>query len=323
MGARATIRKNPRRTSGILSYAALVWLLISLFLGVGGLILIGGTEVSNTSLLIAVASAGAAGASVQAAMALVNYIGHRAYARGWTAYFLIRPLVGSGFAVLVYVALRAGLVDADIAPSSLNYYGILAVAAITGLASGNVTRKLTEIVDTLFDPSAGTGPLRKVDIAERETPRLDRYHGFFRYQIGRVGESDSSRTAEGLELVASAAGTPTRSETHWILVAWLQSGPADGGGTEIDVGEGAVPRKVRFVANLYPEDCKAEPPSEELEATIDEEKSSPARFLLTCPPGLAPRGLLELTQRGRTVAVVPIDQVTGPQKSSAEVTSVT
>jgi hypothetical protein len=195
-------------------------------------------------------------------------------------------------AVVVYVGLRASFVESQMPASSLNYYGILALAALSGLFSGSILMSLTQLIDVLLDFGTGTrkGTAGRDFLGMRtELHQLDRYRGFLVHEQTKIDDSNKV-----------------------LLAVWLQSHRQEKqASTEIDIGEGEEVRRVTFLVNVYPEECDVEPSSGELVAGKGVGKTTALRFILTCPPGTPPKALVELSQRGRTVAVVPVGQEAG------------
>jgi hypothetical protein len=100
-------------------------------------------------LLIAVLS-GALGSYVHAATSFVDYLGNRKFVRSWTWWYLLRPFIGVALALLVYFAVRGGLISATTGAKDLSPYGVAAIAGMAGLFSKQATDKLREVFETLF-----------------------------------------------------------------------------------------------------------------------------------------------------------------------------
>ena len=100
-------------------------------------------------LLIAVLS-GALGSYIHAATSFVDFIGNRKFVSSWTWWYLLRPFIGIALALLIYFAVRGGLVSASTGAAGLSPYGIAAIAGMSGLFSKQATDKLREVFETLF-----------------------------------------------------------------------------------------------------------------------------------------------------------------------------
>lgn len=73
------------------------------------------------------------------------------FKRSWTLFYLIKPLTGSGVALLIYFVLRAGLLNYGDA-NNINLYGVVAFSALAGLFTDKATLKLEEIFIVIFRP---------------------------------------------------------------------------------------------------------------------------------------------------------------------------
>lgn len=275
-----------RRQAITFAYSALTWLALSLLAALTGILLVSGEKVSDSRLLLAVTLAGAGGATLQAFTALIGYIGNRAYQRSWTAYFVLRPFAGAGMALLVYVSLRAALLDGHAGVAGLNFYGVLSLSFLSGLYSRTALARLTQIFEVLFE-ARDMSKFAKSRLAV-ETERLssvrrplEAYHGYLVLQLSPVKES-----------------------RHFTLTVWTQPDAPPGlSATKIDIGEGLPPRVTKFRVSVYGDGCDAEPFDAELRVETDKPQSESLVFALMCPTG-SPAGLVELSQYGRTVSVV-------------------
>jgi hypothetical protein len=100
-------------------------------------------------LMIAVLG-GALGSYIHAATSFVDYLGNRKFVRSWTWWYLLRPFIGVALALLIYFAVRGGLISASTGASGLSPYGVAAIAGMAGLFSKQATDKLREVFETLF-----------------------------------------------------------------------------------------------------------------------------------------------------------------------------
>lgn len=100
-------------------------------------------------LLIAVLS-GALGSYIHAATSFVDYLGNRRFVKSWTWWYLLRPFIGVALALLIYFAVRGGLIGASTGAGGLSPYGVAAIAGMAGLFSKQATDKLREVFETLF-----------------------------------------------------------------------------------------------------------------------------------------------------------------------------
>ncbi|MGA2436176.1 MAG: hypothetical protein ABSG25_12915 [Bryobacteraceae bacterium] len=108
------------------------------------------------TMLIA-ALAGGLGAYVHLATSFADYAGNEKLTMNWMWWYLLRPLAGSGLALIVFMVLRGGFLSAgQDASASVNPHGVAALAALTGLFSKQATDKLRETFETLFRTASQT-----------------------------------------------------------------------------------------------------------------------------------------------------------------------
>ncbi len=128
----------------ISGFIGLIYLLITSWPSNGNL-------VEETDAMKLVVFAGGLGSFVHIATSLTDFVGNKKFVASWTLWYIIRPLIGGGLALIVYLVIRGGL----FAPTSasegvLNSYGLVALSAMTGMFSKQATDKLREVFDTIF-----------------------------------------------------------------------------------------------------------------------------------------------------------------------------
>lgn len=105
-------------------------------------------------LLLLVIIAGAFGSFVHGATSFSTYVGNREFTPSWTWWYVLRPLIGVGLALVIYFAVRGGLlllvVSGATDASKINPFGVAALAGLTGMFSKQATDKLNEVFTTLF-----------------------------------------------------------------------------------------------------------------------------------------------------------------------------
>jgi hypothetical protein len=106
---------------------------------------------SEQRLLILVLLAGAMGSFIHAATSFSNYVGEGKIDRKWIWWYILRPVIGMAVALTFYMIFRAGLF-AGMQIELLNIYGVLTLAALSGLFTDRATLKLEEIFQSLFKP---------------------------------------------------------------------------------------------------------------------------------------------------------------------------
>lgn len=107
-------------------------------------------------LLLLVIVAAALGSYIHSATSYVDYRGNRQFNPSWMLWYLARPLVGVCLALVVYFAVRGGLLllvvngSAATEAKNINPFGVAAVAGLTGMFSKQASDKLAEVFSTLF-----------------------------------------------------------------------------------------------------------------------------------------------------------------------------
>ena len=150
----------------VLMFALMVHLTIALWQGYNGnldkpisLSVLGATtELSpDVWLLAMVMVSGAVGSFIHAGTSFADFVGNRQATKSWTIWYVLRPLIGSALAFVMYVALRGGLLTSDVANKAINVYGFASIGALSGLFSKQATDKLKEVFDTLFRTASAEG----------------------------------------------------------------------------------------------------------------------------------------------------------------------
>lgn len=101
-------------------------------------------------VVLLVMAAGALGSYVHAASSFVTFVGNRRIVRSWTLWYVLRPLIGVGLALIMYFLVRGGILAGEGSSESLNPFAMVAMASLTGMFSKEATMKLDEVFDTLF-----------------------------------------------------------------------------------------------------------------------------------------------------------------------------
>jgi hypothetical protein len=107
-------------------------------------------------LILLVIVAGALGSYIHAATSYSDYRGNRQFSPSWMLWYLLRPVVGVCLALIVYFAIRGGLLSVVLSgdfandPAKINPFGIAAIAGLTGMFSKQAADKLAEVFNTLF-----------------------------------------------------------------------------------------------------------------------------------------------------------------------------
>lgn len=70
--------------------------------------------------------------------------------KAWVAWYLTRPFIGAGLAVIVYAVIRGGIVPAGSGASSVSVVGVSAMAFLVGLFAENAVHMLHKAADSIF-----------------------------------------------------------------------------------------------------------------------------------------------------------------------------
>jgi hypothetical protein len=130
------------------------------------------TVTTETSLMLLVVVAGALGSYVHAATSFASYVGNGSFKFSWFWWYLLRVPIGVALALLLYFALRAGLVNATGSSVQVGPFGVAALGGLAGLFSKQAVDKLKEVFDTFFRVQAGYGDTARGDKLAR--PVIDR-----------------------------------------------------------------------------------------------------------------------------------------------------
>jgi hypothetical protein len=122
-------------------------------------------------LLLLVIITGGLGSFIHAATSFVDYVGNRKFIRSWILWYLLRPLIGSVLALVLYVAMRGGLLSATAGSSDVSPFGVTAVAFLAGMFSKQATDKLSELFSTLFKTS-DAGDAARSDKLDSTAPKV-------------------------------------------------------------------------------------------------------------------------------------------------------
>ena len=104
----------------------------------------------EVALLLMVAITGSLGSLVEVIRGFTKHAGRDDLSRRWEWWYGLRPVQGATLALIVYFALRGGLLGADSTTSALSPYGLAAFAGLTGLFTRHAVSKLSAVFDTLF-----------------------------------------------------------------------------------------------------------------------------------------------------------------------------
>lgn len=112
---------------------------------------------ADVQLLLLVMVAGALGSFLHTATSFADFVGNDKLTRSWIWWYLMKPFIGMGLAVVFYLVIRGGFLSGGTEAGKVNIYGIAALAGLTGMFSKQATDKLGEVFTTLFQTKPGEG----------------------------------------------------------------------------------------------------------------------------------------------------------------------
>jgi hypothetical protein len=105
----------------------------------------------NSLLLILVACGGFLGNMVNLTSSFMSPTGKNKHETGGFYLVLVKPFIGAALALVVYFALRAGLLNSSSASSNVNIYGIMTAAVLTGLFTDIAMARLEKIYRKMLE----------------------------------------------------------------------------------------------------------------------------------------------------------------------------
>lgn len=127
-------------------------------------------------LILLVVAAGALGSYIHSATSYADFRGNRQFGPSWLLWYLLRPFIGLSLALVVYFAIRGGLLSVVLSggeandASKINPFGIAAISGLTGMFSKQAADKLAEVFSTLFKSQGDT--TRKDSLTPGPTPEI-------------------------------------------------------------------------------------------------------------------------------------------------------
>jgi len=188
---------------------------------------------TDVALLVLVVLAAAVGGFVYEATSFATYVGNRELKFSWVWWYLLRGVTGSGLALVFYFAFRGGFLSTSSGDSSINPYGVAALAGLVGLFSKQATNKLQEVFDTLFQTKPGYGDDARSDSLS-PTPKVTGPANIPANQteLALVGEGFVSTSKVQVVVGTSApAGRPAAFVTDKQLSVTLEPDDAKPGTT--------------------------------------------------------------------------------------------
>jgi hypothetical protein len=107
----------------------------------------------DVQMLLLAIFMGAFGSAINAMKSLADFKGEEQLTQSWLTFYFVQPPEGAGIAVLLYFALRGGLMAGTTVANSTTLFSICAIAGLAGAFSDTAFAKLNEIFDALFKPT--------------------------------------------------------------------------------------------------------------------------------------------------------------------------
>ena len=110
----------------------------------------------ETRLLLIMIIAGAIGACVFSLFAVAHHLGaKRDFKVQWTAWYILRPFMGAGLALIFYFLLRGGVLAIGSNLQNLNLIVVAGLSGLVGMFSEQALHKLQDLADTTFVQAPG------------------------------------------------------------------------------------------------------------------------------------------------------------------------
>ncbi len=109
-----------------------------------------GRSSREVNLIWLVLVTGALGSFVYSARSFVAFVGNRTLRISWSAWYLLYPFIGAALALIFYLVIRGGFLNAATTGSEVNLYGLVAISGLVGMFSKQATTKLDELFSVMF-----------------------------------------------------------------------------------------------------------------------------------------------------------------------------
>lgn len=127
-------------------------------------------------LILLVIVSGLLGSYIHSATSYADFRGNQQFGASWLLWYLLRPFIGAALALVVYFAIRGGLLSVVLAGTEsqeaekISPFGIAAIAGLTGMFSKQASDKLAEVFSTLFKSQGDVQ--RKDSLTPGPTPEI-------------------------------------------------------------------------------------------------------------------------------------------------------
>jgi len=139
----------PRNSNELAMNATTTTRTVTFLFGIGGP---SGVAMGPELILAAtMVLAGVVGAGAFSLYAISLHLGpQQDFDKAWTGWYLLRPLVGAGLALIVYVLVRGGILSVGADLKDLNFLGFTGICFLVGLFAEHAMQKLNDLADTTF-----------------------------------------------------------------------------------------------------------------------------------------------------------------------------
>lgn len=105
----------------------------------------------ETTLLLVVMSSGIIGACSFSFFAIAYHLSRKNdFDKVWEAWYVLRPILGAGLALVIYLLIRGGVLTIGADLSNLNLVGVAGISGLSGMFSEQAMRRLRELAETAF-----------------------------------------------------------------------------------------------------------------------------------------------------------------------------
>jgi hypothetical protein len=81
-----------------------------------------------------------------------TYIGSGQFRKSWALWYSLKPITASALALAIYFIFRGGFLNMSDNSISINLYGVMTMAILTGLFTDRATLKLKEVFEVILRP---------------------------------------------------------------------------------------------------------------------------------------------------------------------------
>ena len=116
----------------------------------------------GTLVLTMVAALGLLGGTVKGLRTASKYATEGRFGTNWVTWYLARPFLGAGIALVLHLALVGGLLEFG-SGAEVDTFGVAALAVLAGMFSGDAVHKLSEIFNEVFKTSGEARALEELE----------------------------------------------------------------------------------------------------------------------------------------------------------------